>query len=230
MQLAFDLPHRVALSRADFLTSDSNATAVGWIDRCRDWPSGTLALHGPAGCGKTHLVNLWCAENSGIGIAGEVLTDEVVTRVASQRRFRIAIDNADRASERPLLHIFNLCLENRGLVLLASRHPPASWRVTLPDLDSRLRAVLAVGIGLPDDALLEAVLVKHFADRQLRVAPGVVAHLTSHMERSFAAAAEMAARLDLISLRDRRAITVPLARRVLLEEGHFPPARDAGVT
>jgi hypothetical protein len=51
------------------------------------------------------------------------------------------------------------------------------------------------------------------------------------MERSFAAAAEMAARLDLISLRDRRAITVPLARQVLLEaELHFPPNRDAGVT
>jgi len=231
MQLTFDLPHRIASSRADFLTSDSNVAAVGWIDRSPDWPSRALALYGPAGCGKTHLVNLWCAQTSGIAIAGQVLTDEIVARLASERRFRIAIDNADRASELPFLHLFNLCLENRGLVLLASRRPPTSRRVMLADLDSRLRAVLAIGIGLPDDALLEAVLVKHFADRQLRVAPGVVAHLIRHMERSFVAAAEMAARLDLISLRDRRAITVPLARQVLLEaELHFPPNRDAGVT
>ena len=38
----------------------------------------------------------------------------------------------------------------------------------LGDLCARLRATDAIGIGPPDDALLAAVLVKHFADRQLR--------------------------------------------------------------
>jgi chromosomal replication initiation ATPase DnaA len=102
-----------------------------------------------------------------------------------------------------------------------------------------LRAVLAIGIWLPDDALLGAILVKHFADRQLRVAPEVIAYLLRHMERSFAAAAEMASRLDRVSLRDRRAITVPLARRLVSEgkagvsEARFhgsSSARESGVT
>jgi chromosomal replication initiation ATPase DnaA len=103
--------------------------------------------------------------------------------------------------------------------------------VALPDLDSRLRAVVTVGIGLPDDLLLEAVLLKHFADRQLRVTPDVVAHLITHMERSFAAAAEIAARLDSVSLRDRRAITVPLARQILREAAvhALSPSCDLGV-
>jgi len=52
-QLTFDLPRRIGLSRTDFLISDSNAAAIGWIDRWPDWPSRALALHGPAGCGKT---------------------------------------------------------------------------------------------------------------------------------------------------------------------------------
>jgi chromosomal replication initiation ATPase DnaA len=95
-----------------------------------------------------------------------------------------------------------------------------------------LRAVLAIGIGLPDDALLGAVLVKHFADRQLRVAPEVIAYLLTHMERSFAAAAQMVSRLDAVSLRDRRAITVPLARQLVSEAGSHSSssARDSGVT
>jgi chromosomal replication initiation ATPase DnaA len=89
---------------------------------------------------------------------------------------------------------------------------------------------LAVGIGPPDDALLEAVLVKHFADRQLRVPPEVVAHLVSHMERSFEAAADITARLDLASLRDRRAITIPLARQVLSEAAvQSSASKDFGV-
>jgi chromosomal replication initiation ATPase DnaA len=231
MQFTFDLPCRVGLSRSDFLISECNTAAVGWIDRWPDWPSRALALHGPAGCGKTHLIHLWCAQTSGVIVAGETLGEDLVAHLVSERRHRIAIDNGDCAAERALLHLVNFCMETRGDVLLAARQAPASWTVALPDLASRLRAVLAIGIGLPDDALLGAVLVKHFADRQLRVAPGVIAYLLTHMERSFAAAAEIAARLDVISLRERRAITVPLARQLVLEAGVYASssAKDSGV-
>jgi chromosomal replication initiation ATPase DnaA len=232
MQLTFDLPRRIALSRTDFLISDSNAAAMTWIDRWPDWPSGALALHGPADCGKSHLVRLWCAQTAGVLVPGEALSEEVVARLVSERRHRVAIDDADRASELALLHLYNFCLETRGGLLVAARPPPAAWTVALPDLDSRLRAVLAIEIGLPDDALLGAVLVKHFADRQLRVAPEVIAYLLTHMERSFAAAAEMAAWLDVVSLRERRAVTVALARQLLSEAGDHSSssARDSGVT
>jgi chromosomal replication initiation ATPase DnaA len=231
MQFTFDLPHRTAFSRSDFLVSDSNAVAVGWIDRWPEWLCPALALYGPAGCGKTHLVHLWSAQASSVIVSGETLSEELAARLVSEQRYRVAIDDADRASERALLHLYKLCLENRGDVLLAARRPPASWTVALPDLDSRLRAVLAVGIELPDDALLGAVLVKQFVDRQLHVAPDVIAYLITHMERSFAAAADTTARLDSLSLSDRRTITVPLARRVLTEAGAYssPSARDPGV-
>jgi chromosomal replication initiation ATPase DnaA len=76
-----------------------------------------------------------------------------------------------------------------------------------------------VGIAPPDDALLAAVLVKHFADRQLRVAPEVFSYLVARMERSFAAAAAIAARLDRLALETRRPVTVKLAREVLTEMG-----------
>jgi chromosomal replication initiation ATPase DnaA len=72
-----------------------------------------------------------------------------------------------------------------------------------------------VEIAAPDDPLLAAVLVKHFADRQLRVEPGVIAFLLPRMERSFAAAARLAGELDRLALSRGGPITVPLARQLL---------------
>ena len=90
-----------------------------------------------------------------------------------------------------------------------------AWTLRLPDLASRLRAAPAVAIGPPDDALLGAVLLKLFADRQLVVSEAVIEYLVRHMERSFAAAQMAVAGLDAASLRQQRPITVALARSLL---------------
>jgi chromosomal replication initiation ATPase DnaA len=72
-----------------------------------------------------------------------------------------------------------------------------------------------VGIGAPDDALLAAILAKLFHDRQVQVSADVISYLLSRIERSFAAARDIARKLDVAALGAKRPITVPLARRVL---------------
>ena len=125
MQLTFDFPRGTSRSRSDFLVSPCNAAAIAWIDRWPDWPSRVLALHGPAGCGKTHLLHVWCARASGVLLSGDMLSADVVDRLAWEGSHRVAIDDADRAEEHAFLHLHNLCLENRGYVLLAARRPTA---------------------------------------------------------------------------------------------------------
>jgi chromosomal replication initiation ATPase DnaA len=218
-QLAIDLPHRPAFGRADFLASECNAAALHWIERWSDWPKPVLVLHGPAGSGKSHLVHLWCERSGGVLIAGDALTqpDELA------RHRAVALDAADRAAERALLHLYNCCLEAGASLLVVAREAPASWPIALPDLASRLRAAPAVAIAPPDDALLAAVLVKHFADRQVRVEPPIIGFLVRRMERSFATAGALAERLDRLALGAGRPLTLALARRVLAELGE-PPA------
>jgi chromosomal replication initiation ATPase DnaA len=118
-----------------------------------------------------------------------------------------------------LLHLINLLRERRGFLLLTARRAPARWRAVLPDLRSRLSAVPAAELAAPDDVLIEGVLVKLFADRQLRVAPEVVRFLAARIERSFAAARAAVAALDETALAGRREITVPLARELLRRRG-----------
>jgi chromosomal replication initiation ATPase DnaA len=66
---------------------------------------------------------------------------------------------------------------------------------------------------------MDAVLVKLFTDRQLRVEPELVAYLVARLDRSFAAASAAVAALDQAALAARRAPTIPLARDVLRGAG-----------
>ena len=214
-QLTLDLGHRPAIGLDDFLVAPSNAAAVAWLDRWPDWPNGALAIHGPAGSGKSHCVQVWRTSTEAVVVAAGALSLERVPELAGRP---VAVEDCDRGFEaRALLHLHNLQKETGGHLLVTARTAPARWGVGLADLDSRLRALASVAIGAPDDALLEAVVVKLLADRQLRVGPEVVRFVVARMARSFAAAAEIVAALDRASLAAKRRVTVPLAAAVLKE-------------
>jgi DnaA regulatory inactivator Hda len=230
-QLPLSLPHRPALDREDFLVAEANATAVAWIDVWPAWPQPVLVLYGPAGCGKSHLGQVWCRRSGASQLDRARLVQADPPELLAAGQGAALLDDADRLlagapepaqAERQLLHLTNLARERGGHLLLTARTPPARWPLGLPDLRSRLAAATCVELGAPDDTLIEAVLVKLFSDRQLRVPPEVVRFLLPRMERSFAAARQLVDALDAASLAQRREITVPLARRVLAGTGSDP--------
>ena len=89
------------------------------------------------------------------------------------------------------------------------------WGIGLPDLLSRLLAAPAASLAEPDDALLAAVTVKLFADRQLAVTPDLLNYILTRVDRSFAALGEAVCRLDRAALQEKRPITPRFAKRIL---------------
>ena len=217
-QLALDLGHRPALGQGDFLVSASNADAVAWLDRWPDWPAGGLALWGPPGCGKSHLVNVWRARSKARLLTAGELSSVSPTQV-EEGAAHIVLDCAGGAltknAERTLFHLYNLLREAGGTLMLAERRPPARWTIGLADLRSRLAALPAVEVMAPDDDLIGGLLVKLFADRQLAVERPVIDYLAARMERSFDAARQLVDAIDRDALSRRRRITVPLVAEVL---------------
>ncbi|PIE06653.1 MAG: chromosomal replication initiator DnaA [Rhodobacterales bacterium] len=216
-QLAFDLPHRTARGRGDFFVSDSNASALDAIEQWQGWPGRKLLLVGPEGAGKSHLVQVWA------GLAGaEVVEARRLdgTGLAALEGHNIALEGADTLAgdptrEQAAFHLHNLVLAAGGHLLLTARDAPGRWGLTLPDLESRMSGTRLVRIDPPDDALLAAVIVKLFADRQIGVSPRVVSYLTRRLDRSLAAAGEAVARLDAAALAEGSKVSVELAGRVL---------------
>ncbi|MFQ5959140.1 MAG: DNA replication protein [Alphaproteobacteria bacterium] len=220
-QLALEFSHREALDAEDFLVTQSNREAVLWLDRWPDWPAPALAIYGPPGCGKTHLAHVWQARSGARIVTAEALAGRAPAEVLGDGHCAV-IEGADAAAfdERALFHLYNVAGERGGHLLLTARTPPARWPLQLADLHSRLSAAPAVPVRAPDDALIGALLIKLFADRQLRVGDDVVTFLLARMERSFDAARRIVAVLDAAALAGGRNITVPLARDVLSQHGY----------
>jgi DnaA regulatory inactivator Hda len=209
-QLPLDLEYRPALGMTDFVIAPGNHDAVAWIDRWPDWPSHALAIHGPAGSGKTHLAHVWQARSNAVFLDRAPALDSPLPSA-------IALDSPQDWAEAALLHLYNRQREAGGHLLIVSETPPARWPVALPDLASRLASIPAVALAAPDDDLLVAVMAKQFADRGLEVNEDVLRYVVSRVERSFAAAAEMVARIDRASLAQQRKVTLALARECVAD-------------
>ncbi|MDO9710478.1 P-loop NTPase family protein [Paracraurococcus lichenis] len=235
-QLALPLPVADGCDLADLLEDASNAEALAWLRRPESWPAGRLALFGPAATGKTHMLRGLAARRGWPVLPGLTIRGWPAVPAGEG----LALDDADCVPEEAaLLHLLNLCAERGQRVLLAGRDPPARWAVTLADLRSRLRAMTAVMVHPPGDALLSALLRRHFLLRQLRVERGVQDWLLARLPREAAAVAEAAARLDHAALAAGGRVTRALARAALVElpgfgpdgeEEDAPPFRDDGFT
>lgn len=224
-QLVLDLPARPALGRGDFFVAPPNRLALAQIDSWPAWPDRRLAVVGEAGAGKTHLAHVWARRAGARILPAAALAqadvrawpDTAALAVEDVDRLDALAPTAARVAEEALFHLSNRLRSGGGSLLVTGRRAPAFWPLCLADLASRLSAAAVARLEPPDDALLAAVLVKLFADRQLDVAPDLITWLLSRMERSFTAAERLVDRLDRAGLAQRRPLTARLAAEVLAE-------------
>ena len=200
-QIPISFPIADSYDAHDFMPSDCNKTALEWINRFPNWPYPALIIYGEKGCGRTHLLNIWATKAS---MQGQAIDD---------------VDQffGNKQAEEKLFHLFNQAREKNTYLLLSMTNAVVQQKILLPDLTSRLRAAPQVQIQSPDDMALQAILVKLFHDRQLKVEPEVIAYILPRIERSYAAARELVTKLDSNAMAEKRPITIPLVRDVLVD-------------
>lgn len=208
-----------ASTRDDFLITAANRDALAMLDAPSRWPQGRLLLIGGLGSGKSHLVGFWAAEHGAHVSHGWTLSVDNVDELVVPGQPLIVEDaheiGGNPVAEQGLFHLWNLAGARQALLLITAHSVPRDWGIVLPDLRSRLETASQAVLGPPDDALLPAVLVKLFADRQVQVAPEVIDWLALRMDRDLDLARRLVAAIDRESLAGRRAITKRLAAELL---------------
>jgi chromosomal replication initiation ATPase DnaA len=219
-QLVFPFGIEPALGHEDFILAPCNEQAVRFIGRWPDWPARAAVLHGPAGSGKTHLAAIWrkAAE------AGCISARDLVPGALASSAGAWVIEDVDRdeptpARDRALLELME---RPKGVALLTGRAPPSEWPVAIADLKSRFQSLIAFAMWAPDEALLRALVAKHFADRQLEVPQAVITRIVTQVERTPGAIAAFVARADSKALSEKRAITERLILELLAAEDEAP--------
>ena len=191
LKVGGDGPSRIVLGNANRAAVEAMALAQGW-------PFRTAILLGPPRSGKS-LIARWFSETGG----GE------------------AIDDADRIDETELFHRWNRAQESATPLLLVTGQHEHGWRITLPDLASRLGAALQLAIGAPDEALLEDLLLVHAEQRGLALGPDAAAYLVPRIERTHIAVERLVETIDRLSL-ERKAPPTQGIWREALEELYGP--------
>jgi chromosomal replication initiation ATPase DnaA len=162
---------------------------------------------------------VWAEKSSAICVKAADINEDFIRDVADMNH-HIIIEDADAligniVGEKGLFHLYNIFKEEQRSILLTLNEPPVRRRFALPDLASRLRAAPSVAIREPDEQLLEALLVKLFNDRQIRVSAEALAYILPRIERSFEAVRDLVERADQKAMIEKRSITIPFLRDIL---------------
>jgi len=209
-QLRLRLQRPTPHSRDAFVQGASNAQAIAALDAWPNWPGGALALVGPEGVGKSHLANAWAHS-----VQAVTLQRNQPDLVAADAR-PVLLEDVDQGIEgEALFHLINLAARDGASLLLTARTAPAAWRADLPDLRSRLNALMVAEICAPDDDVLLGVLRKFFRERNIRPHDDVYPYLLRRMERTIPGAREIVRRLDETDDGQMRPISRVLAREIL---------------
>jgi chromosomal replication initiation ATPase DnaA len=214
-QLPLDLALDPRFGREDFLVGTSNEAAFEAIERWPEWPAPVLMLVGPEGSGKSHLAAIWAQVSRADTLSARYLGRRSPASFATCKALVLEDADVDGLAEASLFHLMNIFRDSGAALLITARRRPDLWGLATPDLLSRLRLAPVAEIHPPDDALLRALIVKLFIDRQLIVDTNVVEYVLARIERSFAAVAATVDALDREALALGRRVTRPVAAQVL---------------
>jgi DnaA family protein len=210
--------------RLETFHAGANAEAVAALARRAAGAQGApLWLYGPAGCGKSHLLQAACAHAGANGCTAAYLPLAAVRGgdpgmlAGFERVALVALDDLGAVAgvapwERALFTLYNELQEQQGGLLLGAAAPPAALKFGLPDLASRLAAAEVHRLQPLAEGDQAEALRRRARHRGLELPEETLTYLTRRAPRDFAALCRLLDELDTEALAAQRRLTVPFVR------------------
>jgi DnaA-homolog protein len=220
----------LALKLADHASFETfvegaNAAAVRHVAAVAAGASDVLWLWGPAGTGKTHLLQAACRAASKPTRAMYVPLAEVDASLLSglEAVDLLALDDVQRVAgsaewERSLFVLLNEFVAHRGALLIGAQTPAAGAGFALPDLRSRAAGAIAYRLEPLTDEQRATALRLHADARGLELGPAAADYLLKRVDRDMRSLTAWLDRLDRDSLAEQRRLTIPFIRARVARE------------
>jgi DnaA family protein len=198
---------------------ESGASGTGSVS------AGVMYLWGEQGCGKTHLLRAWGQRWRQAGRRVLELSggSDGFWECASLNQDRpdvLVLDDAHVLSAEQQHAVFSVLVGWLGqgcAVLAAGRCPPVDLPVR-EDVKTRLAAGSVLAFVPLGEADTRAVLVRDAALRGLDLPKEVLDYVLVRFHRDLKSLMKLVQRLDVFALAQKRVLTVPLLKQMLLEE------------
>lgn len=215
----------------NFYASDAgpNGQALAALRELAGGDGSTTLVHGPVGCGKTHLLQATSREALArrsraayLPLASFAAEDPAVLQGFETYEL-ICLDDVDaplqdRHWAQALLRLLDAVKSHGGRCLLSAAMPPDRLAIArLPDLRTRLCASACFALRkLDDDGHAEMLKVR--GQRiGLALSSDAVHWMLTHLPRDTPSLLAALARIDRAALAARRQPTLPFVRQVLAE-------------
>lgn len=175
-------------------------------------------LWGGSGSGRTHLLRAVLCEWRDSGRTARLyMHDDLPAAAAVAATDAIAVDDVQQlppSAQIELFNIYNYLRESSGLLLVTGDVPPARLALRA-DLLTRLAWGLVYEVRALSEEDRRAAVQGYAAARGFKLPDEVTDYLLARAPRDLSSLRVLVDTLDRLSLEQKRAVTVPLARELL---------------
>ncbi len=213
-QLILKFPEHRAYKKEDFYVSPSNEEAFDFISSWPKWIKRIVNIFGPSGSGKSHLASILKSKTKCLEIMPKDLNENIIS-IFKTKEVLIIENFNEKISEQLLFSLWNTALQDNKYFLINSIKPMSSYKFKLPDLVSRIKSSLSIGIKLPSDDLISAIIAKNFSDKQIIVEEKHIEYIIKRIDRSYEKISQFILTLDRYSLKKGSPFGLKMIKEVL---------------